>query len=133
MTGYTGSLRYMAPEVVLRKPYSEKADVYSFGILLWQMARDKIPFKGLSKEEFIELVVHQGERPKLDRSWPTPFTALLKQCWDADPLKRPSFTMIVMELNKLLAHETAPATDSKSKKGKSIVGSNKSDHTSSWF
>jgi serine/threonine protein kinase len=38
MTGNTGSLRYMAPEVALRKPYTEKVDVYSFGILLWQMA-----------------------------------------------------------------------------------------------
>jgi serine/threonine protein kinase len=37
MTGNTGSLRYMAPEVALRRPYSEKADVYSFGILVWQV------------------------------------------------------------------------------------------------
>ena len=46
MTGNTGSLRYMAPEVALRKPYTEKCDVYSFGILVWQMARDRVPFKG---------------------------------------------------------------------------------------
>ena len=47
MTGYTGSLRYMAPEVAQRLPYNEKVDVYSYGIMVWQMARDKIPFKGL--------------------------------------------------------------------------------------
>jgi len=46
MTGNTGSLRYMAPEVALKAPYSEKADVYSFGIMIWQMARDRVPFKG---------------------------------------------------------------------------------------
>ena len=49
MTGNTGSLRYMAPEVALRKPYNEKVDVYSYGIMVWQMARDRVPFKGLSK------------------------------------------------------------------------------------
>ncbi|CAE7533552.1 HT1 [Symbiodinium microadriaticum] len=54
MTGNTGSLRYMAPEVALRKPYNEKADVYSFAILLWQMGRDKVPFKGLSRSEFMD-------------------------------------------------------------------------------
>jgi serine/threonine protein kinase len=37
MTGGTGSLRYMAPEVALNKPYNEKCDLYSFGVLLWQM------------------------------------------------------------------------------------------------
>ena len=46
MTGNTGSLRYMAPEVALKQPYNEKADVYSFGIMVWQMARDRIPYKG---------------------------------------------------------------------------------------
>lgn len=105
MTGYTGSLRYMAPEVVLRKPYSEKADVYSYGIMLWQMARDRIPFKGFSKEEFIKQVVHQHERPKLDKSWPMGFTNLLKACWDYDPKRRPSFEAIIFELNKLIAQE----------------------------
>ena len=49
MTGNTGSLRYMAPEVALRKSYNEKVDVYSYGIMVWQMARDRVPFKGLSK------------------------------------------------------------------------------------
>ena len=49
MTGNTGSLRYMAPEVALKKPYNEKADVYSFAIMLWQMARDKVPFKGMTR------------------------------------------------------------------------------------
>ncbi|RYG59380.1 hypothetical protein EON64_20295, partial [archaeon] len=87
MTGYTGSLRYMAPEVVLRKPYSEKADVYSFGIMLWQMARDRVPFKGYNKEEFFSRVVEGHERPKLDKSWPGGFSNLLKSCWGVDALK----------------------------------------------
>ena len=45
MTGNTGSLRYMAPEVALQQPYDKRADVYSFGIIVWQMARGKLPFK----------------------------------------------------------------------------------------
>ena len=44
--GETGTARYMCPEVALHKPYNEKCDVYSFGILLWEMASGKLPFKG---------------------------------------------------------------------------------------
>ena len=64
MTGNTGSLRYMAPEVALRLPYNERADIYSFGIMVWQMARDRVPFKGMGREDFMSLVVLGGERPK---------------------------------------------------------------------
>jgi len=103
MTGNTGSLRYMAPEVALRKPYNEKADVYSFGILLWQMAQDRVPFKGMNREEFMKFVVIGGERPKLDKSWPSPFSNMLASCWHQDHLKRPSFA----ELSHLLSSLTS--------------------------
>ena len=61
------AFRYMAPEVALNQPYTEKVDVYSFGILLWQIARDKVPFQGFDKYSFYRDVVSEGERPKLSR------------------------------------------------------------------
>lgn len=107
MTGNTGTLRYMAPEVCLQKPYSEKVDVYSFGITLWQMARNSIPFDGLYKEHFFRIVVVEGERPKIDTSWPEQFSRLLRQCWDADYRKRPSFSQVVLELESLIENNTS--------------------------
>ena len=101
MTGNTGSLRYMAPEVALRKSYNEKVDVYSYGIMAWQMARDRVPFKGLSKIEFFSTVVNGENRPSLDKSWPARFSALLEACWNRDYRKRPSFREIVVELDIL--------------------------------
>jgi serine/threonine protein kinase len=92
----------MAPEVAQRMPYTEKVDVYSFGIMVWQMARDRVPFKGLNKEEFFRNVVRGGERPKLDKSWPSGFSDLLISCWDKDPRNRPSFAVIAMQLNQLI-------------------------------
>ena len=102
MTGTTGSLRYMAPEVALRKIYSEKVDVYSFGIMLWQMAADKVPFKGLSRDEFMVRVVVGGERPKMGMMWPSRFTSLLQACWSADSRARPSFETIIIQLEKMM-------------------------------
>jgi hypothetical protein len=103
MTGNTGSLRYMAPEVALRKPYTEKADIYSFGIMFWQMARDRIPFKGMTRDDFMKKIAIGGERLKLDKTWPLGFTALLTDCWHSNPSKRPSFAQVTLELHKLLA------------------------------
>lgn len=105
MTGQTGSLRYMAPEVALNQPYTEKVDVYSFGILLWQIARDKVPFQGFDKYSFYRDVVSEGERPKLSRSWPERFNVLIRSTWDADPAMRPSFAKIIEELDALMVEE----------------------------
>jgi serine/threonine protein kinase len=64
MTGNTGSLRYMAPEVALRQASSEKIDVYSFGIMVWLMARYRVPFIGMDRGQFMSEVVLGGDRPK---------------------------------------------------------------------
>ena len=96
----------MAPEVALGLPYSEKADVYSFGILMWQMARDKVPFKGMSRENFTKEVVRGGERPKLDKHWPQSFALLLTDCWHKDQQKRPSFESIIAQIDGLLLEDT---------------------------
>jgi len=101
MTGNTGSLRYMAPEVALRRSYNERVDVYSFGIMVWQMARDRVPFKGLSKIEFFNTVVNGDNRPPLDKAWPNRFSQLLTSCWHSDYLARPSFAQLVEELDAL--------------------------------
>ena len=92
----------MAPEVALRRPYNEKVDVYSFGIMVWQMARDRVPYKNFNKADFMERVALNGERPKPDKSWPPAFTSLLESCWHADPSKRPSFERILQELDNLI-------------------------------
>jgi len=57
MSGETGSLRYMAPEVADALPYNWGADVYSFGIILWELNASKKPYEGLNRELFYERVV----------------------------------------------------------------------------
>jgi serine/threonine protein kinase len=105
MTGNTGSLRYMAAEVALRQPYNEKVDVYSFGILLWQMAKDKVPFKGMNRADFMNQVVRKGVRPKIDKKWPNDFVELLESCWHVDFTQRPSFEMVSHALTRQLLQE----------------------------
>lgn len=134
MTGMTGSLRYMAPETALRKPYNEKVDVYSYGILIWQMARDRVPFKGFSKDEFLKNISLGGERPKLDSSWPAGFSNLLTRCWHEDALQRPSFQSIVEELDRMIhgSDSTTVPVKKGPMRGASIKGTDTAS-TSTWF
>jgi len=103
MTGMAGSLRYMAPEVVLRQPYTEKVDVYSFALVVWAMAKNDAPYKYLDRKSHYDRVVLNHERPEMPTQWPKDFRDLLASCWHADPHLRPGFTDISDRLAKLLA------------------------------
>jgi hypothetical protein len=89
----------MAPEVALCKPYTEKIDVHSFSIVIWMMARDRIPYHGMSAAEFKNYIINEGYRLKLDIKWPKRFVTLLQSCWDSNPLLRPSCEKIVQEID----------------------------------
>ena len=96
MTGETGTLRFMAPEVALCQPYTEKVDVYSFGIVIWSMVSNTLPFKSFEQgnvqiNSFHQRVVLGGDRPPLNDQWPLPFQQLLTACWHKDSRNRPSF------------------------------------------
>ena len=102
MTGNTGSLRFMAPEVVLCKPYTEKVDVYSFAIVFWTIARNEEPFAGFNVASHKQRVAIGGERPKLKKSWPDDFKCLLTECWHPDSTRRPDFGQISNRLSKII-------------------------------
>ena len=132
MSGETGSLRYMAPEVADRLPYNHKADVYSFGIILWEMNAGKRPFNGLSRETFYENVVHGGERPHLSKRWPPELNKLISSCWSTDIDERPSFRQIVDAIDILLTSEKGGILEGKT--GKALKSFAKIiDRHSTWF
>ena len=75
----------MAPEVITGKPYSEKADVYSFGIILWEFAAREPPYKNITQVKVSQEVVKNNLRPKIPKDTPEPMVRLIKKCWEADP------------------------------------------------
>ena len=97
LTGCTGSLRYMAPEVALSKPYNEKVDIYGFGMILYQIITGVMPFQGYNKDKFYLSVVNGKYRPPIDyddygRDIKISDTLrnLIISCWDNDHINRPS-------------------------------------------
>lgn len=103
LTGNTGSLRYMAPEVALSRPYSHKAEIFAFGTLLWQMIAHEVPFQDCDVSSFYRRVCHQGERPRVPDKVPAALRQLLKECWDADPNQRPDTRDIMRRLDDAIA------------------------------
>jgi len=93
LTGCTGSLRFMAPEVVLCKPYNTSADSFSFGILLWNIMALTMPYMNFTIKMYVTLVAQQGQRPQdpaVKEDWPPEVTKVMKSCWDENPKVRPT-------------------------------------------
>lgn len=89
LTGKTGSMRYMAPEVHKSKPYNLSADVYALAMLCWEVLSMEKPFESYSTTMHMDLVVVKGYRPKCDAKWPAALQCVLKESWSKDPKTRP--------------------------------------------
>ncbi len=138
LSGETGSLRYMAPEVAKRDSYNNKVDVYSFGIMLWEIVEFTKPFEKFNKEEFMEKVIHGGLRPEIGKKVPNDLANLMRSCWDINPQVRPTFKSIHLALAEMLGNEkqmqdmnhTRPSRDRRFGKFVKKLGT---PRHSSWF
>ena len=97
-----GTPRYMAPEVGLELGYRTEADVYSFGMLLWEICALDKPFAEFKcPVKFQQAVFVKGQRPVVKKHWPVLITATLKKCWATRPSKRPSITSVITALREV--------------------------------
>ncbi|KAM4633661.1 mitogen-activated protein kinase kinase kinase 7 isoform 2-T3 [Polymixia lowei] len=105
MTNNKGSAAWMAPEVFEGNNYSEKCDVFSWGIILWEVITRRKPFDEIGGPAFrIMWAVHNGTRPPLIKNLPKPIESLMTRCWSKDPSQRPSMEEIVKIMTHLMRY-----------------------------
>jgi len=117
MTAETGTYRWMAPEIINHKPYDHKADVFSFAIVLWELATSMVPYDNMTPLQ-AALGVRQGLRLDIPGSVHPRLTKLIRQCWNEDPDARLTFAEITKELQDSLHHIEAPKGASRRSRAK---------------
>ncbi|KAL6198414.1 hypothetical protein ACLB2K_028203 [Fragaria x ananassa] len=95
-----GTYRWMAPEMIKRKSYGRKVDVYSFGLVLWELVAGTIPYEEMNPIQAAFAVVNKNLRPVIPKGCPPAMRALIEQCWSLQPDKRPEFWQVVKVLEQ---------------------------------
>ncbi|KAH0719583.1 hypothetical protein KY285_015614 [Solanum tuberosum] len=113
MTAETGTYRWMAPEVIEHRPYDHKADVFSFGIVLWELLSGEIPYAHLTPLQAAIGVVQQDLRPRIPEHAHPKLVELVEKCWQQDPTQRPDFSEI-LDILKCLTKEVGHDGEDKS-------------------
>ena len=99
MTAETGTYRWMCPEVIKGDRYGQPADVYSFGIVCWELtAGGKLPYDGVSAVHVALQVAQDGLRPDVPPAAPPLLARLMVACWADAPAARPPFAELVAAL-----------------------------------
>ncbi|KAK9827328.1 hypothetical protein WJX81_005997 [Elliptochloris bilobata] len=108
-----GTMPYMSPELIAHARLTQLNDVYSFGIVMWQLFTGESPFANLTLGALFFAVVHEKRRPELgafeaaiaqggeQAGLMRQYSALMQRCWSQDPAERPVFLKIMTELGRL--------------------------------
>ncbi|EXX66635.1 kinase-like domain-containing protein [Rhizophagus irregularis DAOM 181602=DAOM 197198] len=83
-----GVIPYMAPEILRGKPYTKAADIYSFGIIMWEFTSGIPAFNNRPHDFNLSLDICKGLRPEIVKGTLPVYARLMKRCWDSDPNKR---------------------------------------------
>ncbi|XP_058112862.1 uncharacterized protein LOC131255924 [Magnolia sinica] len=103
--GVRGTLPWMAPELLTSKSgmVTEKVDVYSFGIVMWELLTGEEPYTDMRSEEIIAGIIKGDLRPEIPNWCDPAWRSLMERCWSSDPDSRPSFSEIAKELRAISA------------------------------
>eukprot|EP00029_Vermamoeba_vermiformis_P010262 TRINITY_DN5352_c0_g1_i2.p1 TRINITY_DN5352_c0_g1~~TRINITY_DN5352_c0_g1_i2.p1 ORF type:complete len:1159 (-),score=88.81 TRINITY_DN5352_c0_g1_i2:57-3533(-) len=98
-TSNIGPIAWMAPESLRSQLYSDKTDVWAFGVLLWEIVAKKDPFAGTQLID-LAIKIREGLTLPIPDDCPEVFRKIMNQCWEFNPEDRPSMSVILAELDE---------------------------------
>ncbi|KAF5194343.1 kinase [Thalictrum thalictroides] len=101
-----GTPEWMAPEVLRDEPSNEKCDVYSFGVILWELMTLQLPWSNLNQAQVVAAVGFKNKRLEIPASVNPQVAILIEACWANEPWKRPSFSSIMETLKPMIKPPT---------------------------
>jgi len=93
-----GTVAWTAPEILRHDPYNQQADVYSYGVVLWECITGKVPYDGIPPMNAGIMVAAHQLRPEIPADCDADWKHLMTWCWQEDPSKRPTFEVIISYL-----------------------------------
>ncbi|EKX50363.1 hypothetical protein GUITHDRAFT_67286 [Guillardia theta CCMP2712] len=112
-----GPLRWMAPEVMTRREFSEKSDIWSYGVTLWELWTNcsVVPYASVTEDEELRRKIILGHLLEKPECCNPRFYEIMQACWRPDPSERPSFTQVKEQVEDafLMLHSKAPADTNK--------------------
>ncbi|POG57618.1 kinase-like domain-containing protein, partial [Rhizophagus irregularis DAOM 181602=DAOM 197198] len=103
-TSIYGNLPYIAPEVIVGREYTFASDIYSIAILMWEISSGQPPFINYEHENDIVINIIYGIRPKIVPGTPLKYKKLMKECWNANSLKRPGANTLCNKIQKTILY-----------------------------
>ncbi|KAJ4869864.1 Protein kinase superfamily protein [Raphanus sativus] len=93
-TSSAGTPEWMAPELIRNEPFTEKCDIFSLGVIMWELSTLRKPWEGVPPEKVIFAVAHERSRLEIPDG---PLSKLIADCW-AEPQERPNCEEILRGL-----------------------------------
>ncbi|RIB21664.1 kinase-like domain-containing protein [Gigaspora rosea] len=95
--------------------YDKKSDIYSLGVIFWEISSGEPPFRSFTSIEAIAIHIFQGHREKHVKGTPSQYIELYEKCWDVDPSKRPETKTVLEELDRMISITSEPININRNK------------------
>ncbi|KAF9950676.1 hypothetical protein BGZ70_001266 [Mortierella alpina] len=100
--GVRGVVPYISPERLRNAPFDHSSDVYSLGVIMWELTSGHPPFDQDGENFMLPFHIMKGKREQIVPGTPDEYSHLYQRCWDGEPPNRPSLPVILKELDSML-------------------------------